>query len=145
MLYAIKMTDGSVAVMTTVGDTEAEAEIAKWHEDARSLVVSVHPIEGSDLPQDRTFRDAWVFDGKKVTHDMPKVRDVHRDRLRRARIPKFEALDVAYQCADEAGDAGEKRRIGQRKQALRDVTADPRIEAAQTPDELKGIWPRDLA
>jgi len=30
------------------------------------------------------------------------------------------------------------------EQALRDVTADPRIEAAQTPEELKSLIPEAL-
>ena len=32
----------------------------------------------------------------------------------------------------------------ERKQQLRDVTADPAIDAATTPDELKAVWPEAL-
>ena len=54
---------------------------------------------------------------------------------------KLAALDVEYQHADERGDVAEKARIAAKKQALRDVTADPAIEAAQTPEALKAVWP----
>ena len=50
-----------------------------------------------------------------------------------------------YQRADEAGDTGAKADIAKRKQALRDVTADPAIEAARTPDELRAVWPAELS
>lgn len=34
--------------------------------------------------------------------------------------------------------------IAAKKQALRDVTADPAIEAALTPEALKAAWPEAL-
>lgn len=144
MLYALKRTDGGVTILTTVGDATPEDCIAKWPEADRAAVVSIDPIDPADIPQDRTFRDAWTLDGRGITHDMPKARDIQRERMRRARSPKLEALDVAYQRADEAGDAAEKRRVGARKQALRDVTTHPSIDAAKTPEELKQAWPAEL-
>lgn len=145
MLYALKRTDGGVSIMTTVDDAKPQDCIAKWPEDERATIVSIHPIDPSDIPQDRSFRDAWTHDGKTFAHDMAKARNIHRDRMRYARAPKLAALDIDYQRADEAGDAAAKKRIGQRKQALRDVTTDPRIDAAQTPAALKAIWPEELA
>ena len=54
------------------------------------------------------------------------------------------ALDIDYQRADEAADVARKREVVRRKQALRDVTDDPAIEAAQTPEELKAAIPAAL-
>lgn len=96
------------------------------------------------LPKDRTFRNAWAIDGKAVVVDMPKARDIHRERLRALRAPLFTALDTDYQRADEALDADAKKLIVARKQALRDVTDDPAIEAAQTPDDLAAVMPSIL-
>jgi hypothetical protein len=31
-----------------------------------------------------------------------------------------------------------------KKKRLRDVTKDPRIDAARTPDELAAVWPEEL-
>lgn len=92
------------------------------------------------IPQDRTFRDAWASDGKGgVTHDMPKARDLHREKLRLERAPLLEKLDVDYSRADETQDSGGKERIALEKQRLRDITNHPAIEAAQTVDDLKAI------
>ena len=77
-----------------------------------------------------------------ISVDMNKARAIHRDRIRSARAPKLTALDVAFQRALEAGS--DTSVIVAQKQALRDVTSDPAIEAAQTPEELKAIWPTAL-
>ena len=95
--------------------------------DASSLTV----------PADRTFRGAWQFNGAAVEIDMAAARDIHRDNLRREREPKLAALDVDYMKALEQG--GDTAAIAAQKQALRDITADARIEAAATPDELKAL------
>ncbi|MEJ0012348.1 MAG: hypothetical protein WDM94_06895 [Bauldia sp.] len=75
---------------------------------------------------------------------MDKARAIHCDRMRAARAPRLAALDIAYQRADESGDAAAKAAVAARKQALRDVTADPAIAAAETPDALKAVWPEIL-
>ena len=77
-----------------------------------------------------------------ITVNMEKARDIHRQRLREARAPLFNALDVAFQRAMETG--ADTAEIVAKKQALRDVTADPAIDAAQTTDELKAVWPEVL-
>ena len=89
------------------------------------------------VPTDRTFRGAWQFSGAAVEIDMTAARDIHRDNLRAERKPLLEALDVAYMRAleDDTGTVD----ITAEKQALRDVTEDPRIDAAATPDELKAL------
>jgi len=95
--------------------------------DAASLTV----------PADRTFRGAWQFNGSAVEIDMAKARDIHRDNLRAERAPKLAKLDVDYMKALEQGYV--TTTIAAEKQALRDVTADARIEAAATPDALKAL------
>jgi len=101
-------------------------------------------VDPSEIPTDRTFRDAWETNGAGVQVNMPKARELHKTRLRELRAPKMAALDVLYMRADEAGDTAEKQRIATLKQVLRDVTADPRIEAAQTPETLKTVTPEAL-
>jgi hypothetical protein len=104
------------------------------------------PNDYVDEQTDRTFRNAWTHGpGKrKPDVDMPKAREIHRERLRVMRAPLLEQLDSEYLRADEAGNPQEKKRIAVRKQALRDVTDDPAIEAAQTPDQLKAVIPEVL-
>ena len=120
--------------------TPAEC-LAKWTPARRAEVVSVREIALSDCPTDRVFRNAWKDGGTKIEIDMPKAREIKRDDLRQLRAPLMVDLDVAYMRADEAGDVVEKRRIAAKKQALRDVPADPAIDAAATPEALKAVAP----
>lgn len=97
-------------------------------------------ITPGEIPAARTFRDAWEDGGTEIRHNMPKAREIHRQRLRVARAPLLTELDVAYQRADEKADKDEKARVVALKQELRDLPEHPGIEAAQTTDELKQVW-----
>ena len=148
--HLVKRSDGSVAIMiTTSADIDPDAEIAKWHPDTQAQVIGHEPLDLASVPQDRYFRNAWthVVPGRAVGQvevDMVKARDIHRDVLRRARAPLLAEADVDYVKADEAGDEPKKAEVRAYKQALRDVPQDPRIDAAQTPEELKAIVPDAL-
>lgn len=97
------------------------------------------------VPSDRTFRSAWDHPdagAAPLKVDMVKARDIWRDKIRAARKPQLEALDAEFMVALEKGQPTQA--IAAKKQALRDATADPRIEQAQTPEELKGVQPAGL-
>jgi len=93
---------------------------------------------------DRVFREAWaVNEGEKAVYiDMPLARDIWRDKIRKARKPELEKLDVEFILKLERGESTDE--ISQRKQELRDAPAHPDIEAAQTPEELKLVQPAGL-
>jgi len=76
-----------------------------------------------------------------ISVDMTKAREIKRDMIRAERKPLLEKLDVEYMRAQEAGDTQKQALIAEKKQSLRDVTADPAIDAATTPDELKAVRP----
>jgi len=79
-----------------------------------------------------------------ITVDMTKAREIKRDMIRAERNPLLEKLDVEYMRAQEAGDTTLQQEIAAKKQALRDATVDPVIDAATTPDELKAATPAAL-
>ena len=137
--------DGGLSVVHPVRNThgetlETDAEIAQRAWD-RLPADAINPrwADASEIPADRTFRNAWEDDAGGLKVNMTKAREIHRTKLRELRKPKMEALDVAYMRADEIGDTAEKQRIAVQKQALRNVTADPAIEIAKTPEDLKVI------
>lgn len=134
-------------VINTIGDpdgfTEADA-IARARARIPADALGVRVVEANEIPSDRTFRNAWKDGGRTIEHDLPKCRAIWREKLREARAPALAAFDVQYMLADERGDVLEKQRIATAKQKLRDVTADPAIEEAQTPEELKRVMPSAL-
>jgi hypothetical protein len=79
-----------------------------------------------------------------ITINMSKAREIHRDRLRRMRAPKLAELDVAFIRAMETSDTARLAEISKQKRALRDVTADPRIDAAATAETLSAVIPDSL-
>lgn len=125
--------------------TPAE-EIVKWpaHRQAEINAAAIRPVNPAEIPQDRTYRNAWTDTGAAIGHDMGKARELHKAALRRVRAPLLAELDVAYIRADEAGDAVAKASIASQKQALRDATDDPAIAAAKTAEELKAAIPEVL-
>ncbi len=103
--------------------------------------TDVRVVPTSSIPSDRTFRNAWTVSGNSVDVDMPLAREVHRNRIRFKRKALLAEMDAAHQRADDQGDAKAKAEIGRRRQQLRDAPAHPDIDAAQTPDQLKAVWP----
>ena len=77
--------------------------------------------------------------------NMDKARDIKKDMIRAERKPLLESLDVQFMRAVESGDTQLQAEIAAKKQALRDATADPSIESATTPEELKAVVPSALA
>ena len=110
--------------------------------DVPADAIDVAIVNASSLPSDRTFRDAWKRDGNGlVSVNMAKARQIHRQRIRRAREPLFSALDIAFMRALGLRDEARAGAVECRRQALRDAPADPAIDSAATPDELKAVWP----
>ena len=95
-------------------------------------------VEADTIPNDRTFRNAWTTSkGKSAEIDLAKAKEEAKIKVRQARTPKFQELDVAYQRADEAGDADAKAAVVVKKQTARDATADTKITNADSVDNLK--------
>lgn len=145
--FLLKNVDGGVQVMQMVPQEDGrystpDEEVAKWRPSKQKEVQSWREIEPGHLPKDRSFRDAWSDGGKTVDVDMPKARGIHRDRLRALRAPKLAALDIEM---TQAFNSKEKQiAIDAKRQALRAVTDDHAIDAAETPEELLAVLPDAL-
>ena len=74
--------------------------------------------------------------------DMAKAREIHKNRIREARIPKLAELDIEFQKALETGASTTD--IVAKKQALRDAPADSGIAAASDAAALKAQWKTDI-
>ena len=74
--------------------------------------------------------------------DMAKAREIHKDKIRAARVEKFKELDVEFTKALEAGTSTTD--IAAKRQALRDAPADSEITSAADTDALKAQWKTDI-
>ena len=129
-------------VLNTLGEEDGFTEEQAFDRALDKIPTdasNVRIVDESDIPTDRTFRNAWIDTGNSVNHDITKCREIHKNRLRDWRAPKLLALDIAYQRADEAGDGAQKKQIANEKQLLRDVTKNPAIASANTVEELLAL------
>ena len=74
--------------------------------------------------------------------DMAKAREIHKAKIRVARKPLLEALDIEFQKALET--SASTTDIVAKKQALRDAPADSEITSAADTDALKAQWKTDI-
>jgi hypothetical protein len=93
-------------------------------------------VEEAAIPSDRTFRNAWVKNGKAVEHDMTKAKVIAHDRRRAARAEEFAPLDDII-SKRIPGTTAEEAETG--RQRIRDKYAKQQaaIDAATTVDQLK--------
>tara|TARA_R100001594_G_scaffold50601_3_gene83858 strand:- start:2541 stop:3020 length:480 start_codon:yes stop_codon:yes gene_type:complete len=95
-------------------------------------------VDKSEILSDRTFRNAWeTSKGKSTEVNLSKAKDIAKEKVREKRVPKFAELDVAYQRADEDGDADAKKAVADKKKVARDATKNTKITNADSVDKLK--------
>lgn len=74
-----------------------------------------------------------------IVTNINKAKEVWKDRLRLARNPILQKLDVDYMRALEQGlDTTD---IVAKKQQLRDITENEQLLSAQSVEEIKSFWP----
>lgn len=87
---------------------------------------------------DNDYFDGYIYSNGQAVPDIAKVKAIHLDKFRAARVPKLAALDIAFMRAVEAADAEKQAEIASQKQELRDVT---NITLPDTIEEIKSVWP----
>jgi len=71
-----------------------------------------------------------------ITIDINKAKEVWKDKIREARKPVLEKLDVDFMKATEQGT--DTTSIVSDKQTLRDLPS--QVDTATTVDEIKAVW-----
>lgn len=66
MKIVIVKTNGSVAIMSLVGDAGATECVNKWREIHGGEYVSHKVVSDDAIPTDRELRDSWVLVGDAV-------------------------------------------------------------------------------
>lgn len=160
VLIAIECADDTVIIMAFVTCEYNNDGSPRWTREATAeeiekeigrMSVSIDKekrpfrgwrrVERSEIPEDRTYRNALRHDGTKFHHDMAHARRLHLAELRHQREKKLEQLDRNWMRASGQGKQNDATIIEEKRQALRDfpVTMAARIERANTTDELKKV------
>lgn len=101
-------------------------------------------VARADIPSDRTYRNALRHTDAGFHFDMPQARQMHVDAVRRMRTAQLGELDKEWTRATGQGKKTEADAIEVQRQALRDAPQTLNVDAAQTIEELKAIWPDGL-
>lgn len=115
-----------------------------WNEDqilAEARTIPWQVVDSSTLPPDRYFRGALRAEKGRFTIDMPKAREIHMNRIRKARDKALTALDVETMKAVGKGDQQSLTVTEARKNFLRNIPQTLDLSKAKTPEELRAIWP----
>lgn len=105
-----------------------------------STAVAPRIVEDTEIPADRTFRQAWTDTGSAIVCDMPKARTIHLDRIRAARQPELDRLDREWMKAVGQKNQAAADSIEAQRQALRDLPQTLPVASAQTSEALKSVW-----
>ena len=73
-----------------------------------------------------------------IKTDITIAKEIHKEKIRSARIPKLAELDVEFQIALET--SADTSAIIAKKQALRDAPAASSISTAASEADLKAQW-----
>lgn len=76
-----------------------------------------------------------------ITINLEKAKEIWRNKIRADRMPIFDSLDIEYMKALETNDTTKQNSVIAKKQKLRDAPQDPRIDAANSIEELQTINP----
>jgi hypothetical protein len=74
-----------------------------------------------------------------ITVNISKAKNIWKDKIRTARKPKLEALDIEFMQAQET--SADTSSIVAKKKELRDYPA--KVDSATTTDEIKAVWDTD--
>jgi hypothetical protein len=125
----------SFAANTAIKNLKAK----KGYENAE---ITWKLIDSSNLPDgksdgtfDSTFQEAFIDRDGKVDIDINKARDIHMNRIRFFRDIKLRELDI---------ETLKGKDVQLEKQKLRDIPQKFDLKKAETVEELKRLWPKEL-
>jgi len=127
--------EGGVAVVVPSPDCGLTIQQIAAKDVPAGATFDIVSVE--DVPSDRTFRGAWVKNGKAIGHDIAKAKNIAHEKRRAARAKEFAPLDIEVTIPARANQAEAAR------QAIRDKYAvmQTQMDAAQSVEELKALLP----
>jgi len=96
-------------------------------------------VDDGQIPEDRTYRNAWVEGDKKIDIDMPRARVIFLDNIRTIRNAKLAELDVEVMKKIEKGESTAE--LATEKQRLRDLpeTLAVEVEHCETVKDFEKV------
>lgn len=145
-VIAYRNKDGGISIINPgIKSTTSDGKVYFPIEDSIKFIpkgVESIIIDSSALP-DYYFKDVWTIEGNCVVVDMVKAKELHLNKIRRARAKKFVEMGFPYKLYPSLEEAVIPQNVRDELQALRDIPQTINLSAG-TPEELKAIWPESL-
>jgi len=122
--------DGGVSIVTPTG------EVSITELPGRLGLTDWEIVDDDAIPSDRTFRNAWVKEGKNIDEDLAKCKEIAHEIRRVSRESEFMPHDavIAKQIPNTDAEAAEESRKAIR---IKYATMQSEIDAAVTTAEIK--------
>jgi hypothetical protein len=129
------------------GLTDAEAYEVIRDRDVDSTYTAAELWEFDELPGDRWFRNAWRRspNGGPIYIDMPTAKRIHGARLLTAKKGRMKRLTSAEELARLTGENERADSLLLQLDRVRNLRLDVDLSRAETPEQLRAIWPLGLA
>lgn len=144
--------DGGVSIVTAAPKIDLEKVLGpltddeyKKHVIDKSVpddVVNFLEVPDDYVFPDREFRNAWQLVDGTITYDLEKARMIQLDRIRSARVPELQKLDIELIKALENGSPIEELKT--RRQEMRDITEPLKAMALKSIEDVKKAFPEIL-
>ena len=139
-IIIMKNPDGTIFTRTPtqpkLADETTETYFARLAATNTKGAVKVAVVEHTTLPPTHAyFKAARVWDGDKVSIDIPLARVAHMGRIRAMRDEKLKELDIETLKGVD---------VQAQKQVLRDLPRTFDLSGATTADELKLLIPAEV-
>lgn len=125
--------DNGVAIVVPTGEISIEEVLAK----DIPLGALAEIVDISEIPSDRTFRNAWEKSNRSIIHNLNKAKNIAHEKRRFARAKELAPLDIEATIPSKSAQAEAKR------QAIREKydVMQQKMESASTIEELKSLLP----
>lgn len=120
-------------------ETDAEFLARIGTKDVPNDATNVLVVDESEIPTDRTFRNALRAIGGTVSFDMTVSKMLARDILRAERRVRFRELDGQWMRAMGRKDSVTADAIEAKRETMRSWPTDTRIVDCATPGDLKAL------
>lgn len=128
--------DGGVSIVTPNPYIDIQQHIDELIANGAIEPIDTPQIVNiSDMPNDRTLRDAWTIAGNNCVIDVEKGKAIAHAKRREKRSAEFAPLDTEATIPAKANEAETKR------QAVRDKYAaiQAMIDSCSTPEQLHAV------
>ena len=102
-------------------------------------------VDEAEIPTDRTYRNALRHSETGFAFDLNVAKTLHVTMIREARVDRLNVLDKEWMKATGQKDQVAVDAVEAQRQVLRDLPTTMGLEKATTIDELKALWPMELA